>query len=348
MDAYDSSVPTVLLNNTAEISANAGTYEVKEINSDVAISVKNVNKNPEERAIEEITTVTNEISSSSDVDEIISATNAYNNLSDDQKDLVTNLDELNAAQKSAGVFNHSSDGITVTGIDWYIKLVVTSLNDDEEAIEELNGHLDRKELINLYDIKLYDMLKNEVYKVPYGQEVTVTIPCPENISDYENIMVVHENSAGGIEYLDVNITSGTAQFKTTSFSKFGIAGKKIPLASNKLTDATVSVSSLVENEDELNSLLSENAASEIGELINTDDEDEDDSESSSDGSQNGSTSEGSLEDQNKESLKDKAYNWAVKNELPAVIIVLILGFGILALILIPILKKKSNDKQEKK
>lgn len=348
MDAYDSSVPTVLLNNTAEISANAGTYEVKEINSDVAISVKNVNKNPEERAIEEITTVTNEISSSSDVDEIISATNAYNNLSDDQKDLVTNLDELNAAQKSAGVFNHSSDGITVTGIDWYIKLVVTSLNDDEEAIEELNGHLDRKELINLYDIKLYDMLKNEVYKVPYGQEVTVTIPCPENISDYENIMVVHENSAGGIEYLDVNITSGTAQFKTTSFSKFGIAGKKIPLASNKLTDATVSVSSLVENEDELNSLLGENAASEIGELINTDDEDEDDSESSSDGSQNGSTSEGSLEDQNKESLKDKAYNWAVKNELPAVIIVLILGFGILALILIPILKKKSNDKQEKK
>lgn len=347
MDAYDSSVPAVLLNDTAEISSNAGTYEVQGINSDVTISVKNVNKNPEERAIEEITTVKNEISSSADVDEIISATNSYNNLSDDQKDLVTNLDELNAAQKSAGVFNHSSDGVTVTGIDWYIKLVVTSLNDDEEAIEELNGHLDRKELINLYDIKLYDMLQNEVYKVPYGQEVTVTIPCPENINDYENIMVVHENSAGGIEYLDVNITSGTAQFKTTSFSKFGIAGKKIPLASNKLTDATVSVSSLVENEDELNSLLGENAASEIGELINTDDENEDDSENNLDGS-NGSNSSESSEGQNKENLKDKVYNWAVKNELPAVIIVLILGFGILALILIPILKKKSNDKQEKK
>lgn len=344
MDAYDSSVPTVLLNNTAEISANAGIYKVEGINSDVAINVKNVKKNPEERAIEEITTVSSDISSSSDVDEIISATNSYNNLSDDQKELVTNLDELNAAQKSAGIFNHSADGITVTGIDWYIKLIVTSLNDDEKAIEELNGHLDRKELINLYDIKLYDMLKNEVYKVPYGQEVTVTIPCPGNISEYENIMVIHENSAGGIEYLDVNIKSDQAQFKTTSFSKFGIAGKKIPLDSSKLTNATVSVSSLVENEDELKSLLGENAASEIGELINTDDN-EDNSENSSDGA---SKSSGSSESQNKENLKDKAYNWAVKNELPAVIIVLILGFGILALILIPILKKKSNDKQEKK
>lgn len=346
MDAYDSSVPTVLLNNTAEISANAGIYKVEGISGDVAISVKNVKKNPEEHAIEEITTVTNEISSSADVDEIISATNAYNNLSDEQKGLVTNLDELNAAQKSAGVFNHTSDGITVTGIDWYIKLIVTSLNDDKKAIEELNGHLDRKELINLYDIKLYDMLKNEIYKVPYGQEVTVTIPCPTNISQYENIMVIHENSAGGIEYLDVNIKSDTAQFKTTSFSKFGIAGKKIPLDSSKLTNATVSVASLVKNEDELKSLLGENAASEIGELINNDDEDN--SQNSSDGPSSGNTSSGSSESQSKEALKDKAYNWAVKNELPAVIIVLILGFGILALILIPILKKKSSDKEEKK
>ncbi len=346
MDAYDSSVPTVLLNNTAEISANAGIYKVEGINSDVAINVKNVKKNAEERAIEEITTVSSDISSSSDVDEIISATNSYNELSDEQKELVTNLDELNAAQKAAGVFNHSADGITVTGIDWYIKLIVTSLNDDEKAIEELNGHLDRKELINLYDIKLYDMLKNEVYKVPYGQEVTVTIPCPGNISEYENIMVVHENSAGGIEYLDVNIKSDKAQFKTTSFSKFGIAGKKIPLDSSKLTNATVSVASLVRNEDELKSLLGENAASEIGELINTD-ENEDNSGSSSDGSISASTSNGSSESQSKETLKDKAYNWAVKNELPAVIIVLILGFGILALILIPILKKKSNDEEKK-
>lgn len=345
MDAYDSSVPAVLLNNTAEISSNAGIYQVEGINSDVAINVKNVKKNAEERAIEEITTVSSDISSSSDVDEIISATNSYNNLSDDQKELVTNLDELNAAQKSAGIFNHSADGITVTGIDWYIKLMVTSLNDDEKAIEELNGHLDRKELINLYDIKLYDMLKNEIYKVPYGQEVTVTIPCPGNISEYENIMVIHENSAGGIEYLDVNIKSDQAQFKTTSFSKFGIAGKKIPLDSSKLTNTTVSVSSLVENEDELKSLLGENAASEIGELINTDDN----FENSSDGSDSTSDSSGSSDNsQSKTNLKDKAYNWAVKNELPAVIIVLILGFGILALILIPILKKKSNTTQKKK
>lgn len=343
MDAYDSSVPTVLLNDTMEISANAGIYKVEGINSNVTISVKNVKKNPEESAIEEITTVTNEISSSTDVDEIISATNAYNSLSDDQKELVTNLDELNAAQKSAGLYNHSTDGITVTGIDWYIKLVVTSLNEDEKAIEELNNHLDRKELINLYDIKLYDMLKNEVYKVPYGQEVTVTIPCPENISEYENIMVVHENSAGGIEYLDVNIKSNTAQFKTTSFSKFGIAGKKIPLDSSKLTNATVSVSSLVRNDDELKSLLGENAASEIGELINTNDEAESNSEDDS-----GSKDSSSVSSESKENLKDKAYNWAVKNELPAVMIVLILGFGILALILIPVLKKKSNETEKEK
>jgi len=334
MNAYDSSTPRVLLNNVDTIAGNNGVYTIQNVSSNMEISVENVVKNPEELTMEKIVSVPSAVSSSSDVNEVISATKAYNNLSDENKALITNLDELKSAQEKSEAINHSSDGITVTGIDWNIKLVVTSLNDNSEAMEELNAEIERKSLITLYEMKLYNLLTNEEYKVPYGQEVSVTMPCPD-LTGFENPVIVHKNSAGGIEYLSANISSGIVQFNTSSFSRFGMAAKKIPNFSENPSDLKVSVANLVDSEDQLQSLLGEGVTSQIGELINTDDTS---SSSKSDISPSGDEVD---PDANSNTLFSKVYNLAVNNELLAVILILVLGS--ITIILILLLNRKKSE-----
>ena len=327
MDAYDSSIPRVLLNGSDEISGSAGIYTVQNINDNMEISVENVVKNPEEKTMEDIISVPKNINSSSDVDKVVEATQAYNELSDEQKSLITNLSELTSAQESAKLVNHTSGEVTVTNLDWNIKLVVTSLNDDTQAISEMSNELERRTLLNLYEMKLYDLLTNEEFKVPYGKEVAVSMPCPD-LTGYQNAAVVHKNSAGGIEYLNVNINSGTAHFNTSSFSRFGIAAKKIPNFSETPSDIKISVANLVDNEEELQSLLGEGLTSQLGELISTENPDVSD-ENSQDSSQDYAS-----EDEPNDSFFDKIYKWAVSHELLAVLIILILGSLVIFLILL--------------
>ncbi len=334
LDAYDDSVPTVILNDREAVAGSGGIYSVSNIQSDGFIKVDNVVKNSEEVAMEDILTVPSQVSSSEDVERVAKATNSYESLSDEQKSLVTNLEELLKAQESTSDFNHTEDGVVVTGVDWNIKLIVEPLNDDTDAIEELNNQLDRKELLNLYEIKLYNILTDEYYEVPYGQKISVSMPCPD-VSKYENLMVVHENSGGGIEYLDANISDGIVSFKTASFSRFGVAGKKIPNYAENPSDIAISVSDLVKDEDELKSLLGEGLSSELGNLINSDDVSK-----SSDNNDENNISNGSDEETNSENgFKEKIYNWLIENELLAVIIIIVLGILIISFIIWKFLKK---------
>lgn len=333
LEAYDNSSPYVLLNEKNALEAVDGIYKITNINKDIQVSVKNVVKNEEESTIEDIIKIPDRVSTQEDVDAVVNATNSYNNLSDDRKSLVTNLNELKTAQKNSAIINHTSENITVMGLDWNIKLVVIDLSNDQEAVNELNSEIERKSLVNLYDLKLYDVLTGKVYEVPYGKEVNVSIPVAD-LSQYENLVVVHKNNGGGIEYLDVDITDGKAKFKTTSFSRFGIAGKKIPNYLENPSNLTVSVSDLVENEDELKSLLGEGLSSELGSLINNEDENKEKEVEVKD----------SIYEENKElTFWKKLYNWAVNHELVSVIIVIIFGILIIALILF--LGRKKKDKK---
>lgn len=334
LDAYDDSVPTVILNDREAVAGSGGIYSVSNIQSDGFIKVDNVVKNSEEVAMEDILTVPNEVSSSEDVERVARATNSYESLSDEQKSLVTNLEELLKAQESTSDFNHTEEGVVVTGIDWNIKLIVEPLNDDIDAIKELNGQLDRKELLNLYEIKLYNILTDEYYEVPYGQKISVSMPCPD-VSEYENLMVVHENSGGGIEYLDANIDGDTVSFKTASFSRFGVAGKKIPNYAENPSDISISVSDLVKDEGELKSLLGEGLSSKLGNLIDSDDV----SKSSGNNDENNVSNDSTEEQSSENGFKEKIYNWLIENELLAVILIIVLGILIISLIVWKFLKK---------
>lgn len=310
MDAYDKSSPIVLLNNSKPIAESAGVYSISDVGSDLEISVENVYKNPEEVTMEDVNNVPDKVSTELDISRVVTATKTYLNLSDEEKAEVINLADLKRAQQEAGVINHKSGDISVTGLDWNIKVVVDKLTGNQEKINYMNGKIDRREVLYLYDIYLIDLLTDEVYEIPYGNKVTVTMPAPD-LSGYKNEVVVHEKSNGNIEYIDMNITDGTARFEATSFSLFGIAAKKIPNYSDP-SGTKIYVSDLVDNEEELQALLGEGVSSQLGDLTeNKNDFDLLDGE-------------GNLLSNGK-SWFAALYEWILNHELLSVIIILIIG-----------------------
>lgn len=327
MDAYDKSSPIVLLNNSKPIAESAGVYSVNDVDSDLEISVENVYKNPEEVTMEDVNNVPDKVSTELDISRVVTATRTYMNLSDEEKAEVTNLADLKRAQQEAGVINHKSGDISVTGLDWNIKVIVDKLTGDQEKVNYMNGKVDRREVLYLYDIYLIDLLTDEVYEIPYGNKVTVTMPAPD-LSGYKNEVVVHEKSNGNIEYIDMNITDGTARFDATSFSLFGIAAKKIPNYSDP-SGTKIYVSDLVDNEEELQALLGEGVSSQLGDLT----------ENKNDidvlGGEDGILSKG-------KSGLAALYEWILNHELLSVIIILIIGSLLIVFILLRAQKENSN------
>lgn len=350
MDAYDQSVPLVLLNDEKILGENGGLYNITNIQDDVVITVKNVKKNPEEVTMDNVIKIPDEIASENDINDVIKATLAYDSLSDEEKAQVTNSAKLKDAQKKSGELNHSTNGISIVGVDWNIKLIVTPLSEDKEKMEAFAAKVDRRSLLSLYEMKLINVLTSQEYEVPYGQKVYVNMPVPD-LTEYKNIVVAHEKKSGSMEYLDVNIVDNTAQFQTSSFSMFGIAAKKIPNYSENPSDVQIAVSDLVENEEELKSLLGEGLVSQLGDLMDkSEDNDSETDTSSGDNAQiSDNTSDSSSSADKNLGIKNvdltKAYNWAVDHEFISVILILIVGSALIWIILR--MSQRKNEEEEK-
>lgn len=354
MDAYDQSSPLVLLNDEKILGENGGLYNITNIQDDVVITVKNVKKNPEEVTIDDVVKIPDEIASENDIDDVIKATLAYDSLSDEEKAQVTNNAKLKEAQKKSGELNHSSKGISIVGVDWNIKLIVTSLNEDKEKMEAFATKVDRRSLLSLYEIQLINVLNNQEYEVPYGQKVSVNMPIPD-LTEYKNIVVAHEKKSGSMEYLDVNIVGDTAQFQTSSFSMFGIAAKKIPNYSENPSDVQIAVSDLVENEEELKSLLGEGLVSQLGDLMDNSENSENNNSSTDTSSGDSTQISDNTSDSSSSADKNlginnvdftKAYDWAVDHEFISVILILVVG-SVLIWIILRMSQRKNNEEEEK-
>lgn len=361
LDAYDQAIPSVKMNETENLVENSGSYCLENISDDIEVTVENVEKNPEEVAIDSIANVPENVIGESDVDAVVAATNAYDSLTDEEKELVRNKQELENAQRSSGDINHTVGNITITGIDWNIKLIVKDLSDDSEQMDAMQSEVDRRELLSLYDISLIDMLTGEEYEIPYGSNAQITMPAPD-LTGYKNTVVVHKNDADSLNYIDVNIVDDTAKLEISSIGLFGLAAKKIPNYSEDVSDVSIAVSSLVESEDELKTLLGENLSSELGHLIDLDEisGSSEDSQSGNSTSSSGTTdatlaeSEDSLGSSLSSAINslgedisgsaENIYNWAIDNEFWAVLIILIVGSALIGIILISNRKKEESDK----
>lgn len=351
MDAYDKSTPMVLLDDKKILSENSGVYSISNVHDDVVITVKNVVKNPEEISISENLKVPQEINTEGDVDAVVKATQVYMGLSDEDKEQVTNIDDLKRAQEHAGRINHSAGDTEIAGVDWNIKLIVTRLTDDEEQMKDFRQKVDGRSIFSLYEIHLVDLLTGKAFEVPYGQKVSVIVPAP-NFDGYKNPVVAHETSGGSMEYLDLSVVDNRAQFETASFSKFGIVAKKLENYVENPSNLKISVGNLVENEDELRSLLGEGLVSQLGNLLDNDDKEPDKQEV-------GSPVDNST--QNEDSLMDvlglkkvfdeagmeDSYNWILEHELIIVSSILLVGALLIWLLLAMARKKKKEEEEEK-
>ncbi|MDY3920229.1 MAG: hypothetical protein SOZ59_14765 [Candidatus Limivivens sp.] len=127
---------------------------------------------------------------------------------------------LESATEIAGSYNHSDQGVSVSGnIPWYVQLEVSVLENAPETEEDL-------EILIPYEITLLDLYTNSEYTLPEGELAVVSVPAPETEEEV-GWKVLHYLKDGSIEELEAEVSGGMVSFRTNSFSTFGLAGQTI-------------------------------------------------------------------------------------------------------------------------
>lgn len=153
-----------------------------------------------------------------EINAVVEATKAYEALDDTKRaELPQELvNRLIKAQIATQRMNRTSNDITVAGdMPWYVQFRVTKGNSMSTTTFDLG------DLLGSYEMKLWNLLTDSVYK-PDGA-VTVTVPI-DNPSKYKDISVIHYLPNGGHEVLTPTILPNAISFVTTSFSPYNIAG----------------------------------------------------------------------------------------------------------------------------
>ncbi|MDO5423598.1 MAG: hypothetical protein Q4F41_07730, partial [Eubacteriales bacterium] len=160
----------------------------------------------------------------------------YNALSAAEKESISEdvKQLLEAATETAAAYNHSDQGVTVTGdIPWYTQIQVSIR---EDASESVNG----LDIIVPYDIVLWDLYTDSEY-VLNGETVTIGIPKPDVEVDGD-MKILHYLHDGSMEELTPEVNGGMLYFQTDSFSPFSLAGQTIigigPGSSTQADDET--------------------------------------------------------------------------------------------------------------
>lgn len=179
------------------------------------------------------------------VEAIVDATRWYESLTQEQRDLFgeDTYKKLTAAQEKAAVYNRQCNGVTIEGdIPWYVQFQVELKNDksDVSVLQEKNVDT----FISPYDMKLWDMMNDEEYRLN-GQQVRITVPAPDS-NVYTQLVVVHYLEDGSVEYITpIYNNDGTISFVTTSFSPYNVAGSKVLVGNtDKLYSGSVNSSKL--------------------------------------------------------------------------------------------------------
>lgn len=236
-DAYSDSKVKVMLGNEELKVNDSGVYTVPKVIENKTVTVVGVEENPEAKVIHTINNLPDNVLNLENVDEVISATRDYEKLTDEQKQRVSNIDELRRLQEQVKEFHHVTNDVRISGVGWQIKLVAVPISFDKEACTRIYKKLNSEYIISLYDIYLWDTVNNVKYTLPEGQEVDITLPKPD-LTYFERPTGIHEKEGGKISYLTLNIGSNTVSFTTDSFSPMGIiANRSLAPGRSSLLDA---------------------------------------------------------------------------------------------------------------
>ncbi len=152
----------------------------------------------------------------------------YYKLSEEQQLALADTEELKLIQNIIAKENHKDKqtGISISDIPWNVKISIT-LADKEKINSEISDKLNNKVIIDIWDIKLIDILTNEEY-VP---ENIVTIKTPvelvPSIKDYDELSILHYKNKDNLEFLSCKLVDDAVEFKASEFSYYGIVGTKV-------------------------------------------------------------------------------------------------------------------------
>jgi len=157
--------------------------------------------------------------------EILDAILAYEELTEEEKAALgkdRTIESLKT-QFAEVVQIDSKTGITLSGADWNIALVVDDVLDLTQAMY-LQGKLGNNAMLAIWDIYLEDMLTDKEYQ-PDGS-VLVKIPLAQigDYSAYDGLAVVHFAADCTVEYLNSMIMGEYLVFNTVDFSNYAVVG----------------------------------------------------------------------------------------------------------------------------
>ena len=223
--AYAGSNITVMLGDTPMKADSSGFYTVSNVTESKTVTVIGIEESDASYLVNTINSLPDSISNLGDVDDAIEVTKIYESLSDEEKALITNIDKLTKLQEEAKQYNHVSNGVTVDGVDWYIKLYANPITDDTDACGRIYKNLTSEYILSLYDVYLWNTLTDTRYTLPEGQSVVIHLPTPD-MQYFDNPTAVHEKSNSKLEFLILSVNGDTSSFTTSSFSAMGIVANR--------------------------------------------------------------------------------------------------------------------------
>lgn len=149
----------------------------------------------------------------------------------DKKENVSSKKESSekAEKEPVGSLWDKATDVKVSGdfIPSYVEVRV-SLNTDVDSLPAA----DIEQILQAYEIELWDLKADKEYKIPDGKKVTVSIPVPKDADLYKKLVIGHYmEETGSYEYFtlgsNMNVSGGYLVFETGSLSPFNVGGSQL-------------------------------------------------------------------------------------------------------------------------
>lgn len=245
--AYSDSEVKVMLGKEELKLDDNGFYAVQKVIENKTVTIQGVEETEEAKLINEINNLPDKVNDLTDVDEVIAVSKKYENLPEDKKGKISNIGKLNALQEQVKAFHHVSNDVKIDDVDWYLKLIAIPINSDAEACGRIYKKLNSEYILELYDVYLWDTIKDVRYTLPEGKSVRITLPAP-NMTYFEKPTGIHEKTNGKLDFLSLSISGLTVSFTTESFSPMGIVANRTatPGRSSLLDAADANVEAIMQ------------------------------------------------------------------------------------------------------
>ena len=149
----------------------------------------------------------------------------------DKKDDTSKKEDTSEKEPVGSLWDKATD-VKISGdfIPSYVEIRV-SRTTDLDSMPAANI----EQVLQAYEIELWDLKGDKKYEIPEGKKVTVSIPVPKDANLYEKLVIAHYiEETGKYEYFmigepesNMDVVDGYLVFKTSSLSPFNVGGSQL-------------------------------------------------------------------------------------------------------------------------